>query len=109
MFETWITEGEPAVFWVSGFYFTHSFLAGIKQNFARAGKHAYDRVDFEFRVQKRSTSEAEEKPKEGCLIQGLYLEGAGWDDTQDCLAESVLKVIHVKMPSIHLVPVLDKA
>jgi dynein heavy chain len=30
MFETWIMEGIPEVFWISGFYFTHSFLAGVK-------------------------------------------------------------------------------
>lgn len=44
----------------------------------------------------------------GCLITGLFLEGAGWDDINNCLCESLLKVIHVKMPYINLVAVLDK-
>lgn len=50
MFEQWILNGAPNVFWISGFYFTHSFLAGVKQNFARAFKHAFDKVEFEFLI-----------------------------------------------------------
>ena len=27
-FSDWILDGAPATFWVSGFYFTHSFFTG---------------------------------------------------------------------------------
>jgi len=36
------------------------------------------------------------------------LEGASWDDQLETLCESTLKKIHVKMPIIHLVPVINK-
>lgn len=49
-----------------------------------------------------------EGAKLGSFIDGLYLEGAGWDSINDHLCESALKVIHVKMPVINLVPVLNK-
>lgn len=40
----------------------------------------------------------------GCYIQGVYLEGAGWDDFNSCLVESQPKVIHVEVPIIQFIP-----
>lgn len=38
------------MFWLSGFYFTQSFLTGVLQNYSRAKKISIDKLGFEFRV-----------------------------------------------------------
>lgn len=50
MFKKWIDEGIPAVFWLSGFYFTQSFFTGIRQNYARQQVIPIDKVDLNFDI-----------------------------------------------------------
>lgn len=49
-FDSWVTNGPPLIYWLSGFFFTQSFLTGVKQNFARSHHVPIDMIDFEFRV-----------------------------------------------------------
>merc|ERR1712226_1389698 len=73
-FQTWIDQAAPDCFWLSGFYFTQSFLTGVSQNFARKYTIPIDIIGFEFRVM--SDDAPAEKPEDGAYVYGLFMEGA---------------------------------
>jgi len=103
-FQKWIDTGIPKTFWVSGFYFTQSFLTGQLQNYARKFKLEIDTLVWNFKVLPASQKEFS-KPEDGCLIYGLFMDGARWDDTEGVIAESLPKVLFAELPHIHLTPV----
>eukprot|EP00899_Mesostigma_viride_P012092 jgi/Mesvir1/20884/Mv07961-RA.1 len=103
VFGNWIKSGSPVVFWLSGFFFTQSFLTGAKQNYARKYKIPIDMVDFEFHVMD-GPDDCQTVPDDGIYIEGLFLEGARWCFETHMLAESKPKVLFELAPRIWLLP-----
>ena len=101
-FQNWVEKGQPEVFWISGFFFTQAFLTGVLQTHARKHSVPIDNIKFSFEFIERVQS----APEEGCLIQGLFLEGASWDFQNKVLAEPLPKVLFCEMPVIWLKPCL---
>ena len=102
---TWIDKGPPNVFWLSGFYFTQSFLTGVSQNYARKYKIPIDKLGFDYEF-KKEMDDMPSMPPDGAYIKGLFLEGARWDSQKMCLGESMPKILFDTLPIILLVPCL---
>jgi dynein heavy chain, axonemal len=99
--QNWIDKGPPSIFWISGFFFTQSFLTGVLQNFARTKKIPIDSVCFDFEVVGDKTP----KLDDGCYIKGLYLDGGKWDEIGNHLTEPLPKILYYHMPTIWMKPI----
>lgn len=99
---SWILHGPPAVFWISGFHFTQSFLTGVMQNYARKTGLEIDKLIWDFEVM--TEANYDHPPADGCYIKGLYLEGAGWNHETGLLCESKPKELYMTFPIIYLRP-----
>ncbi|CAG9840890.1 unnamed protein product, partial [Diabrotica balteata] len=97
----WNREGIPPVFWISGFYFPQAFLTGTLQNYARKYVVSIDTINFSFEILDHFPKK---RPKDGCSIYGLYLEGARWNANIDILDESNPKELYTEMPVVWLKP-----
>ncbi|XP_061640433.1 dynein axonemal heavy chain 1 isoform X3 [Phyllopteryx taeniolatus] len=104
----WISNGIPPVFWISGFYFPQAFLTGTLQNYARRFGISIDTIGFDFEVVLKAVCDIDEKPDTGCYINGLFIEGARWDNNAAQLTESRPKELYTEMAAIWLIPTPER-
>jgi dynein heavy chain len=105
LFSDWISDGQPDVYWISGFFFTQSFLTGTRQNYARKYTIPIDEISFDFKVLSPAECEAVKGPApDGAYVQGLFLEGAAWDSKNLVMCESRPKELYVSMPILWMIP-----
>jgi dynein heavy chain len=102
-FSDWLLEGPPTIFWISGFFFTQSFVTGVLQNHARRHKLSIDSLKFTFDVLS-GKAEPTERPSVGAYINGLFLECCQWDHQAHVLTESSPNQMATQVPVMWLKP-----
>ena len=102
---SWIEKGIPSSFWISGFFFTQSFLTGVLQNFARKYNNAIDELCYDFVViNSEEDLNVNLRPEDGCYLYGFFIEGASWNTNTKSLDECIEKVLYPEMPYIWFLP-----
>ncbi|XP_076815353.1 dynein axonemal heavy chain 5-like isoform X1 [Clavelina lepadiformis] len=107
-FHTWLFEGRPNQFWMTGFFNPQGFLTAMRQEVTRAHSSkgwALDGVMLYNDVTKFLKEDITSPPPAdigGVYVYGLFLDGAGWDRRQVKLIEPLPKVIFTTMPVVHV-------
>ena len=105
-YREWAEHGEPAVMWLSGLHTPETYIAALVQSASRDKGWSLDKTTLYTKLTKLTNpAQVPEKPRHGCYITGLYLEGAGWDEEQGVLARQDPKVLSNELPIVQIVPV----
>ena len=107
---TWLRNGPPPAFWLSGFFFPQGFLTGVLQNHARKYHVAIDTLAFAFRMLKAAGPEEvgdDDTPDDGVLVYGMYMDGARWNREAGIIDDSKPAEIYAPWPVVHFSPTRD--
>lgn len=103
----WVkTSIDPKVIWLSGLHIPESYLTAHVQTTCRAKLWPLDKSTLYTSVTKHVTEDTvESAPASGCYVQGLYLEGAAWDNDRSCLRNQDPKVLVTELPILQVIPI----
>uniref|UniRef100_A0A8C3H648 Dynein axonemal heavy chain 5 n=1 Tax=Chrysemys picta bellii TaxID=8478 RepID=A0A8C3H648_CHRPI len=107
-FSSWLLDGRPNQFWMTGFFNPQGFLTAMRQETTRmnlAKGWALDSVILHNDVTRMMKEDISNPPPAdigGVYIYGLFLDGAGWDRRNTKLMESAPKVLFTSLPVVHV-------
>lgn len=100
-FRSWVSDGPPPIFWISGFFVIRSFLIGTLQSFTRQHVLPFDLAELDIRA---LATEPSVRPETGAHVNGLFLEACRWDVHQQDLTEPAENVLCAECPTVWLRP-----
>ncbi|XP_069769393.1 dynein axonemal heavy chain 5 isoform X2 [Narcine bancroftii] len=107
-FHTWIFDGRPNQFWMTGFFNPQGFLTAMRQETTRMNLNkgwALDSVILYNEVTRMMKEDVSAPPSAdigGVYVYGLFLDGGGWDKKNVRLMESSPKVLFTLLPVVHV-------
>jgi len=103
----WADTGEdPKVMWLAGLHIPESYLTALVQTTCRRRKWPLDKSTLYTQVTTmKSAHDVKERPKDGCYLTGLYLEGAAWDHDQGILRKQDPKILVEELPIMQVIPI----
>lgn len=105
-YKAWVMHGEPRCMWLSGLQIPETYLAALVQAASRDKGWPLDKCTLYTRVTRfTDDSQVDDKPKYGCYVSGLYLEGAGWDVERGMLRKQDPKVLVTELPVLQIIPI----
>lgn len=106
--QSWLVDGIPKSFWISGMFFPQGFMTGCLQTHARQYKIAIDRLSFSFQIMtEENIEEIEESPEDGVYVHGFYMDGARFNREEAVVDEQAPGELYDLMPVIWFKPVID--
>eukprot|EP01084_Bolivina_argentea_P175293 303595_1 len=110
---SWLLNGRPNVYWMTGFFNPQGFLTAMKQEVTRRHKHdrwALDDVILKTTILDETDFKKIRGPTDdgGVYIHGLFLDGCSWDAKNKILCESKPKELYTTLPIIHVTAITNK-
>lgn len=116
---SWLKNGRPNTFWLTGFFNPQGFLTAMKQEVTRINKNkppkpgekdkdqwSLDDVTYSTAIKDKEFENIREVQTEGVYIHGLFLEGAKW--YKGLLDEPEPKKMFAPLPILYVTAVNKK-
>lgn len=106
-YKKWVDKKiDPVVMWLPGLHIPETFLAALVQTTCRSKKWPLDKSTLYTEVTEiTDPNKISEKMEYGCYVNGLYLEGAGWDNGKQCLRKQESKNLIYELPIMKIIPI----
>jgi len=107
---SWLENGRPKCFWMTGYFNPQGFLTAVLQEVTR--RHAgwaLDQVQTSTEITSKEKDDVEKEPRieEGVYVWGMYLEAGAWDKKGGKLCDAPPKKLYVPIPCM-FVTAVDK-